>query len=264
MSFCNTWPALRLLPLRFPPYSIIILHLAPKNKKMKRFVFVVLASFPAVAAVAQTGKAPKPAPALLKSEYDSASYAVGMSVASFYKQQGFTKLNGNMVVKGMNDVFGNQKTQLDKAAANSVLTEYMNTLNIAKAKGTIEAGKKLMDENKKRPTVKTTASGLQYEVLTEGTGVSPTAEDSVTCNYVGTFLDGKEFDNSYNRGQPITFPLNQVIAGWTEALQLMKVGAKYRLWIPYTLGYGASDYNNIPGGSTLIFEVELLDVKKKQ
>lgn len=231
---------------------------------MKRTVLLVFSLAIGATALAQPGKTAKPAPNALKTTFDSASYAVGMSVASFYKQQGFTKLNGNMVVKGINDVFADKGVQLDKTVANSVLTRYMNTLNENKAATAIEVGKKCMDNNKKNPNIKSTPSGLQYEVLTEGTGPSPTAQDSVTCNYVGHFIDGKEFDNSYSRGEPITFPLANVIPGWTEGLQLMKVGSKYRFWIPYTLGYGATDYAGIPGGSTLIFEVELLGVKKKQ
>ena len=118
--------------------------------------------------------------------------------------------------------------------------------------------------NKKRPEVITTASGLQYEVLRPGAGEQPTAVDTVTCHYNGTFLDGKGFDNSYERGQPISFPLTGVIRGWTEGLQLMRTGAKYKFYIPYSLGYGENDYMSIPGGSLLIFEVELLDIKKKK
>ena len=124
------------------------------------------------------------------------------------------------------------------------------------------AGNTFLAENKKRPGVKSTASGLQYEVITEGTGVKPEATDSVTCNYRGTLINGTEFDNSYSRGQPVTFALDRVIHGWTEGLQLMTVGSRYKFYIPYTLGYGPFDNGPIPGGSALIFEVELLNVKK--
>ena len=108
-----------------------------------------------------------------------------------------------------------------------------------------------------------TASGLQYEVITEGSGPKPTVKDTVVCNYKGTFLDGKEFDNSYKRGTPIEFPVTGVIRGWTEILQLMPAGSKYKVYVPYQLGYGNNDYNGIPGGSLLIFEIELLSVKGK-
>lgn len=107
-----------------------------------------------------------------------------------------------------------------------------------------------------------TASGLQYEVVKEGTGIKPQLTDSVTVNYMGTLVNGTEFDNSYKRGQPITFFIRGVIPGWTEGLQLMSVGSKYKFYIPYTLAYGAFDYGPIPGGSALIFEVDLLEVRK--
>ncbi|HKB44813.1 MAG TPA: FKBP-type peptidyl-prolyl cis-trans isomerase, partial [Chitinophagaceae bacterium] len=126
----------------------------------------------------------------------------------------------------------------------------------------IDEGNKFLVQNKLRTGVNTTSSGLQYEVITRGTGAKPEATDSVTCDYRGTLLNGTVFDDSYARGQPITFALNGVIRGWTEGLQLMNVGSKYKFYIPYTLGYGAYDYGNIPGGSMLTFEVELLDIKK--
>ena len=120
-----------------------------------------------------------------------------------------------------------------------------------------------MKRNKLRPGVKTTATGLQYEVITEGTGPKPSATDSVTCHYRGVLIhETIPFDDSYSRGQPITFSLKSVIPGWTEGLQLMSVGSKYKLYVPHTLGYGLFDYGPIPGGSTLVFDVELLDIKK--
>ena len=132
----------------------------------------------------------------------------------------------------------------------------------SKSKPTIEAGKNFLSKNKARPEVKTTASGLQYEVITEGTGIKPTALDTFVCHYRGTLINGTEFDASYNRGQPLVYPVAGVIRGWTEGLQLMAVGSKYKFYIPYDLAYGTNDNGQIPGGSTLIFEVELLDVKK--
>jgi FKBP-type peptidyl-prolyl cis-trans isomerase len=104
---------------------------------------------------------------------------------------------------------------------------------------------------------------LQYEVISQGTGPKPGLKDTVVCNYKGAFLDGKEFDNSYKRGEPAEFPLTNVIRGWTEVLQLMPVGSKYKVYVPYQLGYGPSDYNGIPGGSLLVFEIELVSVKGK-
>ncbi|MCL1091209.1 FKBP-type peptidyl-prolyl cis-trans isomerase [Shewanella profunda] len=128
----------------------------------------------------------------------------------------------------------------------------------------IEDSKKYLEENKVKPGVVTTESGLQYEVLTPGSGEKPAAEDTVEVDYVGTLLDGKEFDSSYKRGQTIKFPLNRVIPGWTEGLQLMSVGAKYKFVIPAELAYGERDNGTIPPNSTLIFEVELKSIEKAQ
>jgi FKBP-type peptidyl-prolyl cis-trans isomerase FklB len=128
--------------------------------------------------------------------------------------------------------------------------------------GAREDGIKFLQENMKRPEVQTTASGLQYEVIREGTGTKPRATETVEVHYRGTFIDGKTFDSSYDRGQKITFPLNRVISGWTEGLQLMKVGAHYKFYIPYNLAYGEAGAGGvIPPFSTLIFEVELFSVK---
>ena len=198
----------------------------------------------------------------LKTINDSASYAIGVSVASFYKQQGISNINTALVSRAINDVLGGKKKLLDEEACNAVVTKLMNSVQETKSKPTIESGMAFLAKNKTRTEVKTTASGIQYEVITEGTGARPLAVDSVTVNYKGTLIDGTEFDNSYTRGEPITFPLNRVIPGWTEGLQLMSVGSKYKLYIPYTLAYGSNDQGPIPGGSALIFEVELLDIKK--
>jgi FKBP-type peptidyl-prolyl cis-trans isomerase len=209
----------------------------------------------------------KPLPAnttsLLKTLDDSASYAVGINVADFYKQFGITKLNTTCVSKSINEILGGKKVLFDEPAVNTVMNVYITDVQMEKSKPAILAGEKFLAQNKLRPEVKTTASGLQYEVVTEGTGQSPLATDSVTCNYKGTLIDGTEFDNSYKRGSPITFALKKVIAGWTEGLQLMKPGAKYKFYVPYQLGYGVFDHGaSIPGGSALLFEVDLLDVRK--
>ncbi len=199
----------------------------------------------------------------LKNMVDSASYAIGVSEARFMKQQGITKINSAVVAKAIEDVMNDKAVALNDQQCNAAVMGYIGKIQQEKAKGAIEAGEKFLAENKKRSEVKTTASGLQYEVLNEGSGVRPTAEDSVTCHYAGSFVNGSEFESSYKSGQPITFALNRVIPGWTEGLQLMTPGSKYKFYIPYSLAYGAQDYNGIPGGSALIFQVELLDVKKK-
>jgi FKBP-type peptidyl-prolyl cis-trans isomerase len=240
---------------------------------MKRIFLFILAVAVGATSWAQQPAKTKPAakptkPATpstnLRTVNDSASYAIGVSVASFYKQQGITNINTAILSRAIGDVMSGKKALLDDVTCNTVVTKLINTAQEQKSKPTIEEGHAFLEKNKTRPGVKTTASGLQYEVITEGTGVKPLATDSVTVNYKGTLINGTEFDNSYTRGEPITFPLNRVIAGWTEGLQLMSVGSKYKLYIPYTLAYGSNDQGPIPGGSTLIFEVDLLDVKKAQ
>ncbi|MGZ3839904.1 MAG: FKBP-type peptidyl-prolyl cis-trans isomerase [Flavisolibacter sp.] len=197
--------------------------------------------------------------ATLKTLNDSVSYAIGMNVAKFYSQQGINHLNATEVARAINDVSGKKTCLLSEEQAN---LSVMRMLNPTVFK-TIEAGERFLAQNKTKPGVKTTTSGLQYEVITEGKGRKPLATDTVEVNYAGTLLDGTEFDNSYKRGAPISFPLNGVIKGWTEALQLMPQGSKYKLYIPYQLAYGMNDNGPIPGGSLLIFEVELLNIKGK-
>lgn len=230
-------------------------------------LFLIITLFVAVSAAnAQPGKTPvtKTAPSPLKNMMDSASYAIGVSVINFYKQQGITKLNAALVTRAMTDLLGNKKMLLDDVTCNGVLNNYMMQMQAAKSQPRIDSGNAFLAKNKLRKEVVTTGSGLQYEVLREGTGEKPGATDSVTCHYKGTLLDGTVFDNSYDRGEPVTFSLAGVIKGWTEGLQLMNAGAKYKFYVPYNLGYGSTDYGPIPGGSALIFEVELLEVKKHQ
>jgi FKBP-type peptidyl-prolyl cis-trans isomerase FkpA len=215
-------------------------------------------------------QAQKPAPkktaakstaaASLKSLNDSVSYAIGISVAKFYSGQGIKSLNGDIVAKAIADVFNKRKELLTEEQCQQAVMQLLNpglTKNIA-------AGEKFLVANKSKPGIKTTASGIQYEIIKEGTGPRPKETDTVEVNYAGTLLNGTEFDNSYKRGSSISFALNGVIRGWTEALQLMPVGSKYRLYIPYQLGYGMNDNGPIPGGSLLIFEVDLISIKGKQ
>lgn len=206
----------------------------------------------------KTTMATKPAP-VLKTENDSLSYAIGLSVVNFYRQQGI-KLNTALVTKACNDVLANKKPLLTDEQANLVFMCHSNPTLCAHVK----EDERFLADNKKKANIKTTSSGLQYEVIKQGTGMRPGATDTVTVNYVGTLTNGTEFDNSYKRGQPISFALDHVIHGWTEGLQLMPVGSKYKFYIPYQLGYGLNATGTIPAGSALVFEVELLDVKKPQ
>lgn len=231
---------------------------------MKKITLSLLSLTAVICCTAQPGKPPAvktPVP-VLKNISDSASYAIGLSVANFYKQQGISKINSTLVTKAINDVMSGKKTLFDETTANNVMNQYMSRLQEEKSKPRIDSGNAFLAKNKLRKEVKSTASGMQYEVLIEGAGDKPGAKDSVTCHYKGTLLNGTVFDNSYDRGQPATFPLSGVITGWTEGLQLMPAGSKYKFYIPYTLGYGAFDYGPIPGGSMLTFEIELLEVRK--
>jgi FKBP-type peptidyl-prolyl cis-trans isomerase len=194
---------------------------------------------------------------ILKTENDSLSYAIGLSVANFYRQQG-VKINTALVTKACNDVLSNKKPLITDDQANLLFMCHSNPQLCAHVK----EDEKFLTGNKKKPNIKITPSGLQYEVVKQGTGMRPTATDTVTVNYKGTLTNGTEFDNSYKRGQPASFSLDHVIRGWTEGLQLMTVGSKYIFYIPYQLGYGLNEMGTIPAGSALVFEVELLDVKR--
>src|SRR5687768_206295 len=152
---------------------------------------------------------------------DSASYAIGLSVINFYKQQGVTNLNTVLISKAINDVLGGKNREFSDSTANVIMNRYMNNLQEEKSKLIIQEGEAFLAQNKLRAGVFTTPSGLQYEVITQGTGAKPGPVDSVTVHYKGVLLNGTQVDNSYERGQPITFALNKVITGWTEGLQLM-------------------------------------------
>jgi FKBP-type peptidyl-prolyl cis-trans isomerase len=209
-----------------------------------------------------TSKTPATAVAL-NNLCDSASYAAGIYLINFFREFDITNFNSIIVSRAINDLQSKKKPLLSDSIANMVAMRYQYKLQEVKNKLTIDAGKKFLAENKKRPVVKITKSGLQYEVIKQGTGRKPAKKDTVSCNYIGAYIDGTEFNNSYNMGGPVSFAVTGVIKGWTEALQMMPVGSKWKLYVPYTLGYGPGPYNTIPGGSALIFEIELLDVVNK-
>jgi FKBP-type peptidyl-prolyl cis-trans isomerase FklB len=209
--------------------------------------------------VAHTAAVPAP----LKTLTDSLSYSIGCMVANFYKQQGITSINTAQVTSAINASMKNGKTLLDQAQAQQVLMGYVEKVKADKASVAKKEGEAFLADNKTKPGVVTTASGLQYQVLQEGTGVKPVATDKVKCNYEGKLLNGTIFDSSEKQGHPIEFSVNGVIRGWTEALQLMPVGSKWRLFVPSDLAYGDQQMGpDIKPGSTLVFEVELLDIVK--
>lgn len=198
-----------------------------------------------------------------KSALDSMSYAIGLSIAQFYSQQGITKCNTDLVKKGILDA-NNGKPLLNEEQMNMSITNYLQNLKAEKAAGNKKIGQEFLATNKTKPGVVTLPSGLQYQVIKEGTGPKPLATDTVKCHYHGTLIDGTIFDSSVDRGQPIDFPVNGVIKGWVEALQLMPVGSKWKLFIPSDLAYGDNQAGpKILPGSTLIFDVELLEIVKK-
>jgi FKBP-type peptidyl-prolyl cis-trans isomerase FklB len=242
---------------------------------MRKHFFI---SFLLLATISVTAQTKKPTPAAkpkvstpasavkpLKTLTDSLSYAFGISLGEYLKNQGVGAINYALLTKAIEQTIKNQSTYLNAEQANAVIG------SVAQAKAakitTVEKekGRKFLEQNAKKAGVKQTASGLQYEVLVEGKGAKPALADTIMAHYKGTLLNGAEFDNSYTRGQPLQIPVAGVIPGWTEALQMMPAGSKWRLYIPSSLGYG--DYGaggEIPGGATLIFEVELLEILKSK
>ncbi len=205
----------------------------------------------------------------LKSQMDKVSYGIGLDMGKNFKRSEM-EVNVRLFMKGLEDGLAGKDYLMSDEEFRQVMQDFQMSImkkmqegNTKKAAENREKGKKFLEENAKRPGVKVTESGLQYEVLKEGKGAQPKAEDTVTVHYVGTLTDGTEFDSSIARGEPAKFQLNRVIPGWTEGLQLMKVGSKYRFVIPDNLAYGDRQMGDkIVPGSVLIFEVELLGIEK--
>jgi len=195
-------------------------------------------------------------------EIKAVSYCVGMSIAGSLMQQELDGISPEIMAEAINDAFSGKEPRYTPEMANTIIQNYLQTAGEAKFAANKTAGESFLHENKKKTGIQTTPSGLQYEILTEGNGSKPSSSDTVSVHYHGTLIDGTVFDSSVERGQPATFGVHQVIPGWTEALQLMNVGSKYRLFIPQDLAYGAHPH---PGGpikpfSALIFDVELLAI----
>ena len=193
---------------------------------------------------------------------DKLSYALGLNIGHQLKGMGLRdRLAVDDYVSAINDVLKGNTPQISMEEASNLLSDFFTKLEQQQRDAAKSEGERFLAENAKRPGVTVTPSGLQYEVLTEGTGRSPKATDTVRCHYHGTLIDGTVFDSSYQRNQPADFGLNQVIAGWTEGVQLMKEGGKYRFYLPYHLAYGEHGAGNtIPPYSALVFDVELLKV----
>jgi FKBP-type peptidyl-prolyl cis-trans isomerase len=214
---------------------------------------------PAQPKAAPTKTSPAP---VLKTSLDSMSYAIGMLDGNFFKMQGITAVNAQLLGKGFDDILKN-KALMTPEQADQLIRREMQKMSRKKVQPTIDEGEKFLAENAKRPGVIKTTSGLQYEVIKEGTGERPTAEQTIKIHYDGTLINGRKFDSSRDRGEPIVYPLNQLIKGWIEGVQLMKVGTHFKLYVPYNLGYGEQGSGeNIPGGSALIFDLELIEIVK--
>ena len=205
----------------------------------------------------------------LTTQKQKASYALGMKIGGDLKRQGVgASVDATLTARGLKDALAGSKLLLTEDQEKAALTQLQTEVRTAQEAKSHEAGaanRKVGDaflaENKSKEGVVTLPSGLQYKIITAGTGPKPTASDTVSCNYRGTLISGKEFDSSYKRGQPVSFPVSGVIKGWTEALQLMPVGSKWQLFIPADLAYGDRGAGaDIGPGETLIFEVELISI----
>lgn len=191
------------------------------------------------------------------------SYALGMVIAHNLKGMGVSALDNAAFAQAVSDVMGGATTTMSDAEAQRTVSEFMQKQQAEAGKAVREAGEKFLAENAEKPGVVVLPSGLQYTVITEGTGAKPKATDRVKCHYEGTLTNGQVFDSSYRRGEPAVFPLNGVIAGWTEGVQLMAEGAKYRFFIPYHLVYGERGAGqSIPPYAALVFDVELIEIVK--
>jgi FKBP-type peptidyl-prolyl cis-trans isomerase len=214
------------------------------------------------------GQAKSPQEMALKTEVDKVSYIIGTQIARNFKSQEI-EVNLEPLMWGLKDVLGDKELAMSQDEMQKVFTDFQQRIRAKQAaKAAKEATENLakgtvfLDQNKSKEGVKVLPSGLQYKIITEGTGATPAATDKVKTHYSGTLIDGTEFDSSYKRNQPAEFPVNGVIKGWTEALILMKEGAKWQLFVPANLAYGERGRPGIPPNSTLIFEVELLEVVK--
>jgi len=233
----------------------------------KKSLFTVLFSAMLVAGVrAEETNAPA-VESPFKTDMEKASYCIGLSIGNSWKRQG-VEADPEIVAHGIKDVLAGNEPLISDTDAREILMAYQQTLRAKaeerhklQAAQNKDAGEAFLANNKTNAGVVTLPSGLQYKIVTEGEGASPKAEDTVTVNYRGTLIDGTEFDSSYKRGEPASFPVGGVIRGWTEALQLMKPGAKWELYIPSDLAYGENAPPNIGPNSVLVFEVELLSVK---
>jgi FKBP-type peptidyl-prolyl cis-trans isomerase FklB len=199
----------------------------------------------------------------LKNEIDSVSYSLGVSIAQNMKMSGLEEVNSDAFAQGLDDFLKNDNPQIHPAMADQIINTYITAVRNRESEKSRKEGEDFLAQNKQKQGIQTTESGLQYEVVEQGNGASPDANDMVTVHYTGKTVNGNVFDSSVERGEPVTFGVSQVIPGWTEGLQLMQEGGKARFYIPSDLAYGARGAGpDIPPHSTLIFDVELISIQK--
>jgi FKBP-type peptidyl-prolyl cis-trans isomerase FklB len=242
---------------------------------MKKLILIAIGIIGICNVQAQKKAKPTPTPSPLikkaitatpafKSSVDSFSYALGINIGESLKQAGVENINSQLVAKALDDVFGNKKTVFSKEQCNGIVQQKIQEFKQKSSGASKAVGQAFLAKNKTKKGVIALPNGLQYEIQKEGepNGAKPKAIDTVVVNYVGTLTNGTEFDNSFKRGQAATFPLNGVIRGWTEILQLMSKGSKWKVYIPSDLAYGENPPSaQIPPNSVLIFEISLEDIK---
>ncbi len=235
---------------------------------MKLRSFIYASALVLTVGVAGCQNSGKKGEVTLASKNDSVSYALGVLIGESNKQQmkaapGVDQLNKDILIAAFEKAFMGDSVQIKPEAANASIQKFFAEISKVEADKELKAGEDFLAANKNKAGVVTLPSGLQYEIIKAGTGAKPKAEDQVKCHYHGTTIDGKVFDSSVDRGEPAVFPVNRVIPGWTEALQLMPIGSKWKLYIPSALAYGPQGAGqDIKPNSTLIFEVELLEIVK--
>jgi FKBP-type peptidyl-prolyl cis-trans isomerase FklB len=228
-------------------------------KFLKSFIPVSVAAFMVVACNAQNKKNEN---IKMSSTIDSVSYGLGVAIGNNLKNSGFDSVKIEIMAQALKEVFEGKAT-MKQEDADRIIQGYMSEKEKAKGADNLKKGQDFLEANKSKEGVKTTASGMQYIVLKEGNGAKPSLNDKVTTHYHGTLVDGTVFDSSVDRGQPASFPVSGVIPGWTEALQMMSVGSKWKLFLPSNLAYGERGAGGKIGPNTvLVFEVELLSIDK--
>jgi FKBP-type peptidyl-prolyl cis-trans isomerase FklB len=232
-----------------------------KIGKISRGLFFSLTAVALLVSCGQQGGSEKKV--LLNNDLDSVSYAIGVDIATNLKKSGFDDINSNAIANGFADMFAGVEPKISPENANKYVMEYFNKMRTKKAENNLKEAEDFLKENGKKEGVQTTASGLQYKIITQGTGAIPTATDVVKVNYKGTLISGEEFDGT--KENPAQFRLNGVIKGWTEVLQLMPVGSKWTLWVHPNLGYGNMGRQGsiIQPNHLLIFEMELVEIVAK-